>query len=85
MKVPFIVWLVQFSWSKGEKYKYILGLFSSCFHVTFDECFIFYCFLCWDRWNGTVMPTLDVAKLSSSRAGTDLGQLSDVESDASPG
>ena len=28
--------------------------------------------------------TLDVALLSSSRAGADLGQTSDVESDASP-
>ena len=24
VKVPFIVWLVQFSWGKGEKYKYML-------------------------------------------------------------
>ena len=27
------------------------------------------CFLCWDRWNRDVMPTLDAAMLCSSRAG----------------
>ena len=43
------------------------------------------CSLCWDHWNGTVTPTLDAALLCSSRAGTDLGLMSDVESDASPG
>ena len=30
-------------------------------------------FLCWDRWNGDVTPTLDAALLCSSRAGADLG------------
>ena len=34
------------------------------------------CFLCWDCWNGDVMPTLDVALLYSSRAGSDLGCVS---------
>ena len=34
------------------------------------------CFLCWDRWNGDVTPTLDMALLCSSRAGTDLGRES---------
>ena len=43
------------------------------------------CSLCWDRWNGTVKPTLDAALLSSYRAGADLGWMSDVKSDASPG
>ena len=33
-------------------------------------------FLCWDRWNGDVTPTLDAALLSSSRAGADLGRES---------
>ena len=31
------------------------------------------CFLCWDRGNGKVPPTLDAALLCSSRAGSDLG------------
>ena len=31
------------------------------------------CFLCWDRWNGDVTPTLDAALLCCSRAGSDLG------------
>ena len=43
------------------------------------------CSLCWDRWNGTVMPTLDAALLCSSREGSDLGRMLDVESDAYPG
>ena len=30
-------------------------------------------------------PSLDVALLSSSKAGADLGRTSDIESDASPG
>ena len=34
------------------------------------------CFLCWDRWNGDVRPTLDMALLCSSRAGSDLGHES---------
>ena len=34
------------------------------------------CFLCEDRWNGDVMPTLDVALLCSSRVGSDLGRVS---------
>ena len=34
------------------------------------------CFTCWARWNGDVMPTLDAALLSSSRAGADLGRES---------
>ena len=44
--------------------------------------------LCWDHWNGTMTPTLDAAlpcivhrngvTTISSRAGTDLGLLSDV-------
>ena len=33
-------------------------------------------FLCRDRWNGDVTPTLDVALLCSSRAGSDLGRES---------
>ena len=35
-------------------------------------------FLCWDRWNGDVMPTLDAAPLCSSRAGSDLGHESEL-------
>ena len=31
------------------------------------------CFLCLDRWNGDVTPTLYAALLFSSRAGSDLG------------
>ena len=31
------------------------------------------CFLCWDRWNGDVRPTLDAALLCSSRVVADLG------------
>ena len=34
------------------------------------------CSLCWDRWNDQT-PTLEVALLSSSRAGADLGWMSD--------
>ena len=34
------------------------------------------CFLCWDHWNGDVMPILDAALLCSSRADTDLGHES---------
>ena len=34
------------------------------------------CFLCWDRWNGDMMPTLDAAQLCSSRVGSDLGHES---------
>ena len=33
-------------------------------------------FLCWDCWNGDVMPTLDAALLYSFRAGADLGHES---------
>ena len=40
----------------------------------FLSAFLRDCSLCWDRWNGTVMPTLDAALLSSSRAGADLGR-----------
>ena len=34
------------------------------------------CFLCWDRWNGDLMPTLDAALLCRSRAGSNLGRES---------
>ena len=61
-------------------------LFLKCvFFVFFLSTLLQDCSLCWDCWNGTVAPTLDAALLCSSRAGTDLGQMSDVESDASPG
>ena len=33
-------------------------------------------FLCWDCWNGDMMPTLDRALLCSSRASSDLGHES---------
>ena len=33
------------------------------------------CFLGWDHWNGVVTPTLDVALLCNSRAGSDLDIL----------
>ena len=32
-------------------------------------------FLCWDRWNGEVMPTLYAALLYSSRVGSDLSRM----------
>ena len=35
-------------------------------------------FLCWDCWNGDMMPTLDAALLCSSRAGSDLGRESGI-------
>ena len=38
--------------------------------------FLWNCFLCWDRWNGDLPPTLDTALLCISRAGTDLGHES---------
>ena len=40
------------------------------------------CFLCWDRWNGDVMPTLDAALLCSSRAGLDPGRESGLVPDS---
>ena len=41
--------------------------------VHFLSAFLHNCFLCWDRWNSDVMPTLDAALLSS-KVGSDLGQ-----------
>ena len=41
--------------------------------------------LCWYLPERYMTPTLDVALLSSSRAGADLSRMSDVESDISPG
>ena len=32
--------------------------------------------MCWDHWNGDVMPTLDTVLLYSSKAGSDLGRVS---------
>ena len=42
------------------------------------------CSLCWDHLEVVQTPTLDTALLSSSRVGTDLGQTSGSEDDASP-
>ena len=44
--------------------------------------FLLNCFLCWYRWNGDAMPTLDAALLSSSRVGSDLGYESGLVSGA---
>ena len=38
--------------------------------------FLLNCFLCWDPCNNDLTPTLDVALLCSSRAGSDLGRES---------
>ena len=40
--------------------------------LPFLSAFLWNCFLCWDRWNGDVTPTLDAALLCSSRAGSDI-------------
>ena len=41
-------------------------------NLNFLSAFFRNCFLCWDRWNGDLMPTLKAALLCSSRAGYDL-------------
>ena len=43
-------------------------LFYLCFILL--SAFLRNCFLCWDRWSGDVMPTIDTALLCSSRAGS---------------
>ena len=51
----------------------------SCLKTPFDfllSAFLWNYFLCWDRWNGDVTPTLDGALLFSSRVGSDLGHES---------
>ena len=42
-------------------------------HRLFFSAFLQNCFLCWDSWNGDMMPTLDAALLCSSKTGSDLG------------
>ena len=54
---------------KGRSYQH-------CFFIFLLYAFLRNCFLCWDLWNGDVMPTLDAALLSSMRAGSDLGRVS---------
>ena len=50
----------------------IVSLSSNFFLSAFFRNF----FLCWDRWNGDVTPTLDGTLMWSSRAGSDLGCVS---------
>ena len=39
------------------------------FNLLFLSAFLRNCFLCWDRWNGDMIPTLNVALLCRSRVG----------------
>ena len=41
--------------------------------VVFLSALLWNCFLCWDRGNGAVPPTLNAARWCSFRAGSDLG------------
>ena len=41
--------------------------------IFFKSVLLRICFLCWDRGNGDVPPTLDADVLCSSRAGSGLG------------
>ena len=43
--------------------------------IIFLSALLWNCYQCWDRWNGDVTPTLDVALLCSSNVGSDLGHL----------
>ena len=45
---------------------------SSLLYIFLLSAFLQNCFLCWDRWNNDVTPTLDATLLCSSRAGSDL-------------
>ena len=61
--------VVPYNDPSGSNLGYQLALFLSSFLRN--------SFLCWDRWNGDVTPTLDAALLCSSRAGSDLGRGAD--------
>ena len=61
-------------------FMFTLELPLTCIHFVYFflllSAFLRNCFLCWDHWNGDVMPTLDAALLGSSRVGSDLGRES---------
>ena len=55
-------WMLEVFWHKKIGHRRI-----------FLSAFLWNCFLCWDHGNGDMPPTLDMALLCSSKAGSDLG------------
>ena len=55
------------------KAHFAMGTVKSLIFYFLLSAFLRNCFLCWDRWNSDLTPTLDAALLCSSRAGSDLG------------